>query len=230
MLPSDAITRAGIRTPRAAAVAGIVFAVLLSASLVLFRLAIPTAHGEVGSWIASPSRRRSVEIALELVPFAGIAFLWFVGVVRDRIGDAEDRFFATVFLGSGLLFVAMLFVSSAILGGIIAGVTRSGGSSLDPSVLAFSHRLTYLISTVYGLRMAAVFVAVTSTVLLRERVAPRWIAIFGYMVALILLLAIGISVWVELAFPIWVFVLSVHILLASFRRNEPLAPGSPNHD
>ena len=230
MLPSDAITRPGIRTPRAAAVAGIVFAVLLSTSLVLFRLAIPSAQAEIGNWIASPSRRRSVGIALGLVPFAGIAFLWFIGVVRDRIGDAEDRFFATVFLGSGLLFVAMFFVSSAILGGIIAAATRPGLSSLDPSVVVFSSRVTHLLSTVYGLRMAAVFVAVTSTVLLRERVAPRWIAFLGYAVALMLLLAIGISVWVELAFPIWVFVLSVHILLASFRRDERLAPRSPNHD
>ena len=229
MLPSDAITRPGIRTPRAAAVAGIVFAVLLSTSLVLFRLAIPSAQAEIGNWIASPSRRRSVGIALGLVPFAGIAFLWFIGVVRDRIGDAEDRFFATVFLGSGLLFVAMFFVSSAILGGIIAAATRPGLSP-DPSVVVFCSRVTHLLSTVYGLRMAAVFVAVTSTVLLRERVAPRWIAFLGYGVALLLLLAIGISVWVELAFPIWVFVLSVHILLASFRPNEQLAPGSPNHD
>ena len=151
------------------------FAVLLSASLVLFRLAIPSAQGELAAGSASPSRRRSVEIALGLVPFAGIAFLWFIGVVRDRIGDEGYRFFATVFLGSGLLFVAMFFVSSAIFGGIIAGVTRSGGSSLDPSVLAFCRRLTYLISTVYGLRMADFFGPATSTVLSRERVAPRWI-------------------------------------------------------
>ena len=59
------------------------------------------------------SKRRLVAIALNLLPFAGIAFLWFIGVVRDRLGEGEDRFFATVFLGSGLLFVAMLFVSGA---------------------------------------------------------------------------------------------------------------------
>jgi len=45
------------------------------------------------------------------LPFAGIAFLWFIGVLRDRLGELEDRFFATVFLGSGLLFLAMLFAS-----------------------------------------------------------------------------------------------------------------------
>ena len=54
---------------------------------------------------------------MNLIPFAGIAFLWFIGVLRDRIGEREDRFFATVFLGSGLLFVAMLFVAAAIAAG-----------------------------------------------------------------------------------------------------------------
>ena len=65
-------------------------------------------------------------VALNLIPFAGIAFLWFVGVVRDRVGEREDRFFATVFLGSGLLFVAMLFVGAAVAGGLIAGQAQSG--------------------------------------------------------------------------------------------------------
>ena len=47
-----------------------------------------------------------------LVPFAGIAFLWFIGVVREQLGNVEDRLFSTVFLGSGLLFLAMLFIGA----------------------------------------------------------------------------------------------------------------------
>ena len=62
--------------------------------------------------MAHRSRPTGVAIAVNLVPFAGIAFLWFIGVIRDRIGQHEDRFFATVLLGSGLIFVAMLFVSA----------------------------------------------------------------------------------------------------------------------
>jgi hypothetical protein len=53
-----------------------------------------------------------VAIGLNLIPFAGIAFLWFIGVIRDRIGAHEDRFFATVLL----LFPAwILAVSIEIL-------------------------------------------------------------------------------------------------------------------
>ena len=54
------------------------------------------------------------------MPFAGITFLWFIGVVRDGIGRFEDRFFASVFLGSGLLFLAMMFASSAVGAGLVA--------------------------------------------------------------------------------------------------------------
>src|ERR1039458_7446399 len=112
--------RAGspLRTPRAAAVAGIIFSVLLVAALLLLRISVPPHPAVPGSWLTDSRRRAAVAIALNLVPFAGIAFLWFIGVLRDRIGEREDRFFATVFLGSGLLFVAMLFVAAAIGGGI----------------------------------------------------------------------------------------------------------------
>ena len=70
------------------------------------------------------------------------------------------------------------------------------------------------------MRMAAVFVIATSTILLRARIAPRWLIVAGYAIALVLLVAVNFSAWIELAFPAWVFVLSLHILLASFRR-EP---------
>ncbi len=82
-------------------------------AVILIHVAVPADSREAGDWVLDDSKRRLVAIALNLLPFAGIAFLWFIGVVRDRLGEGEDRFFATVFLGSGLLFVAMLFVSGA---------------------------------------------------------------------------------------------------------------------
>ena len=81
-----------LRTPRAAAVAGVVFSVFLIAALVLLRLSVPAQPGVAGAWLTEPGRRAAVAIALNLVPFAGIAFLWFIGVLRDRIGEREDRF------------------------------------------------------------------------------------------------------------------------------------------
>jgi len=82
--------------------------VLLGVALVLIGVSAPSDPSEAGTWLTDPSRRAAVALALNLVPFAGIAFLWFIGVIRDRIGQQEDRLFASVFLGSGLLFVGML--------------------------------------------------------------------------------------------------------------------------
>jgi hypothetical protein len=133
MLMEESVTSSrALRTPRAAAVAGVLFALLLTTALVLVRTAVPGEPGD-GSWLADPSRRRQVILTLNLVPFSGIAFLWFIGVVRDRIGEREDRFFATVFLGSGLLFIAMLFVASAVAAGSLADLAVRGGAPGDGS-------------------------------------------------------------------------------------------------
>src|ERR1700684_210855 len=84
-----------LKTPRAVAVAGIVYSVLLIAALALLRVSTPADAGSAGAWLSDSARRTAVSVALGLVPFAGIAFLWFVGVIRDRIGGNEDRFFGT---------------------------------------------------------------------------------------------------------------------------------------
>ena len=93
--------RTAIRSPRAAAVAGIVFSLLLAFALALGAERDSPRSATAGDWLADSSRRHAVVVALNLLPFAAIAFLWFIGVVRDRIGEGEDRFFATVFLGAG---------------------------------------------------------------------------------------------------------------------------------
>jgi hypothetical protein len=103
---------------RAAAIAGILFSLLMITGLVLFRLSVRADPLETGAWLFKTSSN-TVALALNLVPFAGIAFLWFIGVLRDRLGELEDRLFATVFLGSELSFLAMLFTSAAVAGGII---------------------------------------------------------------------------------------------------------------
>ena len=101
MDPPEVALRATLRTPRAAGIAGIVFSLLLATTLVLIRLAAPSGGAKASRGSPITGTQRSVVIALNLVPFAGIAFLWFIGVIRDKVGDREDRFFATVFLGSG---------------------------------------------------------------------------------------------------------------------------------
>jgi hypothetical protein len=198
-------------------VAGIVFSVLFAVALVLVRTAVPADPADAGRWLSDSSRRDAVLFALGLVPFAGIAFLWFVGVLRDRVGEAEDRFFATVFLGSGLLFVGMLFVASAVAAGLVASSGQDGDTLLSSSTWAFGRRTTHELLNVYAMRMAAVFTLATSTILLRTSLAPRWLVATGYAIGALLLFTIGFFSWVELLFPAWVLALSLYVLIASFR-------------
>lgn len=198
-----------LRTPRAAGVAGIVFALLLAMALVLLRTTADTME----SHRAGLDNGR-IALALSLVPFAGIAFLWLMGVVRDRIGAREDRFLATVSLGSGLLFVAMLFVASGVAAG---GLAAASHAEAGHEVWLLSRRISGVLMNTYAMRMAAVFMFSTSTIALRTGFIPRWIGLFGYLIALVLLVGIHLTLWVELLFPLWVLVLSIDILLENFR-------------
>ena len=210
------IERPLITTPRAAAIAGIVFSLLLTLALVMIRLAIPDG-GQGGEWLTDPAKLRAVGIAINLVPFAGIAFLWFIGVIRDRIGEHEDRFFATVMLGSGLLFVAMLFVSAAVATALRLEVSSLGGTPPRSDWFAIDARITSLVLNVYAMRMAAVFTISVATISMRTGVIPKWLAYSGYASAVVLLVSFSISPWAQLLFPLWILLLSVHILRRSWR-------------
>jgi hypothetical protein len=215
----EAVRRA-LRTPRSAAVAGIAFSVLFTIALVLIHLSVPLDPTDDGEWLADSSRRDALRVALALVPFAGIAFLWFIGVVRDRVGEAEDRFFATVFLGSGLLFVAMLFASAAVAAALVAGVEDNARSLLTSGAWDLGRHLSHDLLVVYAMRMAAVFMIATSTILLRTGNGPRWLTGSGFASAVLILLTAGFLPWIELLFPAWLLVLSLHILVASFARGR----------
>ena len=217
----ESLTVAHLRAPRAAAVAGILFAILLMTSFWLIRLAVPANPLEAGAWLQN--RSDTVALALNLLPFAGIALLWFIGVLRDRLGEREDRFFATVFLGSGLLFLAMLFVSAAMVGGIIIAHAADPQRLLGSATFTFARAITYEIMNIYAIKMAGVFMVATSTLALRTGFIARWIAWLGYAVALLLLFSSRYIEGILLVFPLWVLLISLYILIDNLRRPSPTA-------
>jgi hypothetical protein len=214
-----------LRTPRAAAAAGIAFALLTATSLILLRLSTPANPGSAGQWLSDSGRRRAVSVALNLVPFAGIAFLWFIGVLRDRIGDREDRFFATVFLGSGLLFVGMFFCAAALAGGLISAAASHPSATSGSDTLALGRGATSILLNVYSMRMAAVFTITTVTIARRTEIISRWLWGAGLVTAAVLLFGPGISAWLELLFPAWILALSIDIIIGGSRWAAP--PRSP---
>ena len=201
--------------------AGILFGLLFGATLILIRVKMPEGVGDSAEWL--DSQKGGISTATKLMPFAGITFLWFIGVVRDNLGRYEDRFFASVLLGSGLLFLAMMFVSTAVaaaLVGINAGVT-------DPAahveVIAFGKMIVVSAAKTYAIRMAAVFMISLATIWLKTGLMPRWLVAASYLVALGLLIAGDVSMWLTLAFPVWVLVVSALILLRAGHIDEQRA-------
>jgi hypothetical protein len=209
------VIRDRLKAPRAGAIAGIVFSILLIIGLVLIRVSVPASPVDAGAWLAAS--RKSVDLGLSLLPFAGIAFLWFIGVLRDRMGAQEDRFFATVFFGSGLLFLAMIFAASAVSSGLMMAYRAMPEKMLDSGIYTFARTVAYQVVNVYAIRMAAVFMISTCTLAIRTRILPRWMAFLGYALALLLLLSPGRLVWAPLLFPLWALLISVYVLLANLR-------------
>lgn len=216
---SRPLTHEEMKTPRAAAIAGILFAVLLTSTLVLLRISIPPLSPGKQDWSAIDAG--TVKLALNLVPFAGIAFLWFIGVVRDRLGAYEDRFFATVFFGSGILFLAMFFVAAAVAGAMILGLAAEPRLMVESGAYLFGRALSAQIMNVFALKMAGVFMISTATLAIRTRILPRWITFPGYVLAAALLVSGRFMDWLSLAFPLWVFLLSGYILIENLRAGKP---------
>jgi len=211
----EPVIAAQLKAPRAGAIAGILFSILLIISVVLLRLSVPDSPRDPGTWLSQSAQ--SVRLALNLLPFAGIAFLWFIGVLRDRMGAHEDRFLATVFLGSGLLFLAIIFASSAVVGALMMAYEANPGKLMDFGIYTFARTLAYELVNVYALRMAGVFMFSTCTLAIRIGIFPRWMAFLGYALAVFLLLSIGRFGWAPLVFPLWALMISVYVLFANFR-------------
>jgi hypothetical protein len=211
MTAPHTVTRAALRTPRSAGIAGVIFSLLLGSVFILMRLNIPSNAASADTWLTNPQRRDAVALALGLLPFAAIAFLWFMGVIRDRIGDYEDRFFATVFLGSGYLFIAMVSVGAAVLGGLVANPSVT--VDLDPAIWDLQRLVTLTLINNYALRMAAVFIFSTTTIGMRVGVLPRWLVIYGFISGVILLVGATVNPWMNFVLPLWTLVLSIYMLV-----------------
>jgi hypothetical protein len=211
--------------PRAAAISGIIFALLTIVGLGLVRYAIPADLRMPGTWLTEPSHRNAVRLALDVVPFAGIAFLWFIGVLRNRLGELEDQFFATVFLGSGLLFVASMFGSAAVTDALIES---SAVGSIGSETYYFGRCVSDTLLNLFAMKMAGVFMISTCTVGLRTAIFPRWVAYTGFACAL-LLLVIANWRWITLVFPTWILLASTRILLEEFRSRDLATVGAEDY-
>jgi hypothetical protein len=212
----DHLTQERLRSPQSAAIAGLIFSVLMGAIIILIQGSLPTDPTDISSdWLEKNAD--FVALAIGFVPIAGIAFLWFMGVARDLLGHLEDQFFSTIFTGSGLLFLGMIFIWAAIGGTLLYGYSVNPGLMIEGGFYMFGRRLMFEIITVFAMSMAGAFVFSSGSIWLRTGVLPRWLAILTWAVAVVLWLNAILGWWVMLIFPVWVFLISIYILSVSQR-------------
>lgn len=198
----------------AAALSGI--AASLSLSLAVFLLSRQPGVGSSPadlSWYSDQVHRESVFVGLNLAALGVVAFLWFMAVIRRRLGDREDQFFATVFLGSGISF-GLLAVCAAACAAAPTFVVQFGTSAdLDRSIVPLAHGLWFGIWGVGASRMAGVFMAATSTLGLRFGALPVWLSRVGIALGFLLGLTGAFTGPLDFLFVTWLAVVSLTLLV-----------------
>ncbi len=210
------------RTLTAGSIAGMLFGVLFGVCVTIVQ---STAGGadEKGAWLAGGNT--DLEWALALLPFAGIFFLWFIGVSRQRLGRWDDRFISSVILGSGVIFLAMVFAAGGLAGALLGMYARDPAGFPGSDTYSFVQLAVAKIFGVYALRMASVFLICQATAWLRHGLMPRWLALPSYLVALVLLFVVSQEAWAVLIFPVWIFVISAYLFAVG--RQVPEAAEEP---
>ena len=215
----EKIVQRQVRSPRSAALAGILFSLLIGTSMILLRTGAIVDPTEIDAeWLDAQSSTAAVVVVL--VPFAGIAFLWFTGVIRDLLGELEDKFFATVFLGSGIILVVMLFVWASAYGAMFGTYQAVGDELNDFDILIYATAFANQILGNYFLRMASVYMLSIGSLWTRTKVVPRWLTIVTYLVAVPFLFFAGALRAARFLFPAWVLMVSIFILFLNYRYNR----------
>jgi hypothetical protein len=205
----------GARSIAPAAIAGLVFAVLSVIALLLVNSApdLSAPDPEISAWYSDPANRTSLTVGLSLSVVSAVSFLWFVAVIRRRIGDREDKFFATVFLGSGILLIGVMLLGAAALAGPAVTVDLADGRVPDVSVMSAMAGLGTSFVLIVLPRLQAVFMISTSTLTLRTGAFSRSLAFLGYGLALVMFFMPIVLEPLGLAFPVWVGILSIAMLI-----------------
>ena len=176
-------------------------------------------------WYADTNNQRLLVLAVNLTTIGSIAFLWFVAVIRRRVGLRENRFFGTVFVGVALLMAALWVI----------GVLMFTAPGLDAYTFA-TPQSTESVSgwqavgaaalTIVVPRFEAVFILSATTVGRLSDAFPRVLVIIGYGSGLLLLLTPLPSHWLVWIFPAWATTVSLGLLLHRASERPGLDTGS----
>ena len=204
-----------VRSIESAAAAGVAYAVLTVLALILGKRfpSLALSDEELTAWFDDDANKASLIGVLTLASIGSIAFLWFVAVIRRRLGDLEDRFFATVFLASGIVYVAVWLIGAAALAAPAVAVTQLDAAAVSPASASLAGGLSSALILVVAPRLQAVFIFSTSTVIIRSRVLPSWLGFVGYATGIVLFVVPLITQPFGYLFPVWVLAVSAVLLV-----------------
>lgn len=163
---------------------------------------------EILDYYTSDQNRRPILVGLYVMPFAGIAFIWFIVALRMWTSGQvrrENVLLSNVQLVSGILYIA-LFFGGAAASSVLAASVQFAQGSVDPDTARQFPQLGSALLLVFGMRMAAMFVFSTTNITRSVGIIPRWFAIIGLVVGLGLLLSATFNRALVLVFPIWILV------------------------
>lgn len=211
--------RAGTRSVESAAIAGVVYAVLAAVGLGLLRRFpdLTLSDRDLAAWFDDADNRGSLVLALNLAAISSIAFLWFVAVIRRRLGEREDRFFASVFFGSAIAYVAIWVAGAALAAAPAVSLTIRDTGTVEQDTATLAHGSAAALLLVAAPRLQAVFVLTTSTLVLRTGALPKWLAYLGYLIGLALFTVPLVTEPLGLGLPAYVLIVSVTILFLSWQ-------------
>lgn len=210
-----------VKYARIAGIMAVLFAGFYVAGLALVHSS-PGLHASDATFTAyyKSSSTALVTVGLNLVPFAGIAFLWHMNATRLLIAARTPAPSAIPYglqLVSGILFVALLFAGTAAAGAValLKDLTTAPLPSVDVArgLLGVGYGMVF----VYAVRGAGMYAITTTTLLRSAGLLPRWLAVVGYLLAAFLLLSTTLNPVVMLLFPAWAVLVGVVVFLRSGR-------------
>jgi hypothetical protein len=218
-MPEEAIVvpvrwRRRLASVQAAAVAGIVSAVCWSIGLrgLLATPALDATDSEIIDFYRDPETAVSASVLLQVVVVGTIAFLWFVGVIRSRLGDVEPRLFGTVFLGGAILLAMLIFVGTAALAAPTV-LVDVGQQTPEPGSAAMTRSVAAIVLSVFAPRVAALFMFSTATLGRATGALPTWLVVITYLIGVGQLINVTISQPSIYVVPAWTALVSVVLLV-----------------
>lgn len=209
----------------AAAIAGIVCAVGWAVSLWgLLRVpAMGASEDEIREYYANGGHGAATILWLQVLVMSTIAFLWFVGVIRGRIGDREPRLFGTVFFGSSILLGVLLFIGAALLAAPTV-LASAGDQTPDPGAVSLIRAVAAVVLSVFAPRVATLVMFSTASLGRATGALPKWLVWLTYIIGVAEFVNVSIGTPSVFVVPTWIGLVSVELLLRRPTQGFELPP------